>query len=109
MCRLVQPRYTTSIRITCQSRRAGREAVSLYVERPYKPQWRVHYYCPPEEILLEIERRLGPDDSDLWRPERRPEESSISCVVNGVRKVVAMPFLVVGAIFDAAGEKILGE
>lgn len=86
-----------------------REAVSLYAERPYKPQWRGDDSCPPDKILLEIERKLGPAESEPWWPKKQSKDSLASCGVNDVRKVVAMPFLVVGAIFDAVGEKILGE
>lgn len=98
-----------------------REAVSLYAERPYRPQWRDFYYCPPDEILLEIERRLGPADSDLWRPKMVPEDcadavcdgaecdgdltqaaSSVSRGVDGVKAAVGKKLI-------AVGKKLLGE
>ena len=99
-----------------------REAVSLYDETPYKPQWRGLYSsCPPEEILLEIERKLGPAESDLWRPKKRPEDctdavcdgaerdgdltqaaSSVSRSVDGVKAAVGKKLI-------AVGKKLLGE
>lgn len=99
-----------------------REAVSLYAETPYKPQWRDLYSsCPPDEILLEIERRLGPADSDLWRPKMVPEDctdavcdgaerdgdltqaaSSVSRGVDGVKAAVGKKLI-------AVGKKLLGE
>ena len=99
-----------------------REAVSLYAETPYKPQWRGLYSsCPPEEILLEIERKLGPAESDLWRPKKRPEDctdavcdgaerdgdltqaaSSVSRGVDGVKAAVGKKLI-------AVGKKLLGE
>lgn len=98
-----------------------REAVSLYAERPYRPQWRDFYYCPPDEILLEIERRLGPADSDLWRPKMVPEDcadaacdgselddgsvqtsSPVSRGVDGVKAAVGKKLI-------AVGKKLLGE
>lgn len=99
-----------------------REAVSLYAERPYKPQRRGLYsYCPPDEILLEIERRLGPAESELWRPKMRSENgadavcdgaerdgdltqaaSSVSRGVDGVKAAVGKKLI-------AVGKKLLGE
>ena len=98
-----------------------REAVSLYAERPYRPQWRDFYYCPPDEILLEIERRLGSADSELWRPKMVPEDctdtacdgselddgsvqtfSSVSRGVDGVKAAVGKKLI-------AVGKKLLGE
>lgn len=102
-----------------------REAVSLYAERPYKPQWRGDNSCPPEEILLEIERKLGPAESDLWRPKKRPKKrpenctdtacdgselddgsvqtsSSVSRGVDGVKAAVGKKLI-------AVGKKLLGE
>jgi len=98
------------------------EAVSLYAERPYKPQRRGLYsYCPPDEILLEIERRLGPAESELWRPKMRSENgadaacdgaerdvdltqaaSSVSRGVDGVKAAVGKKLI-------AVGKKLLGE
>lgn len=103
-----------------------REAVSLYAETPYKPQRRGLYSsCPPEEILLEIERKLGPAESDLWRPKKRPKKrpedctdavcdgaerddglaQSVSPVSRGVDGVKAA----VGKKLIAVGKKLLGE
>lgn len=98
-----------------------REAVSLYAERPYRPQWRDFYYCPPDEILLEIERRLGPAESELWRPKMRSENgadtacdgaerdgdltqaaSSVSRGIDGVRAAVGKKLI-------SVGRKLLGE
>lgn len=98
-----------------------REAVSLYAERPYWPQWRDDYACPPDEILLEIERRLGPAESEQWRPKMRSEDTvdavcdgverddglaqSVSPVSRGIDGVKAA----VGKKLIAVGKKLLGE
>ena len=98
-----------------------REAVSLYAERPYKPQWRGDNSCPPDKILRKIERRLGPAESELWRPKMRSENgadavcdgaerdgdltqaaSSVSRGVDGVKAAVGKKLI-------AVGKKLLGE